>query len=104
MNPRYSMSRPTDELLVERRLDVNIVQRCRIELESRVGFENDVVLVELGVKRIDLPLAESIVKRVVDGLRRDAEARSRGAIDGQCRGHAAQLLIRRHIGEFGQLA
>ena len=46
----------------------------------RLGLENDAVLVELGEDDRDLPLAESVVERVVDGLRQDVQAR------GLCRG------------------
>ena len=64
----------------ERGADVNVVQLRRILLELRHGFENDVVLIELGVKRRDLTLAEPVVERLVDDLgvmpRRDAVTRS----------------------------
>ena len=63
------------------------MQRSRIELELLLGLQDDVVLIELGVQRVDLALAEGVVKRVVDGLRRDSEARSRGPINDQSLGH-----------------
>ena len=79
------------------------MQCSRIELELLLGLQDDVVLIELCVQRVDLALAEGIVKRVVDGLRRDSEARSRGPINDQSLGHTVQLLIGHHVGKFGQL-
>lgn len=64
------------------------MQRSRIELESWLGLQNDVILIDLGVQSVDLALAESIIKRVIDGLRRDSEARGRGTINDQRLSHA----------------
>ena len=85
-------------------LDVDFLQRVGIELELRIGFENDVILVELGVESVDLALSEGVVERVVDGLRRDAEAGGGSAIDDQRFGLAVQLLVGRHVGQVGAVA
>ena len=46
-------------------------------------FEHDAVLVQLREHGRDLALAEGVVERVVDRLRRDAEPRRRIAVDHQ---------------------
>ena len=51
-----------------RRLDIDIVQLLRIELELRVRLQNHVILIQLRVERVDLALPERVVERVVDGL------------------------------------
>ena len=79
------------------------LQGVGIELELRLGLQNDVILVQLGVESVDLALPEGVVERVVDGLRRDAEARGGGAIDDQRLGLAVQLLVGDHVGQLGQL-
>ena len=48
---------------------VHVAQRRRILLILRRDFENHVELIGLRVDRRDLPLAESVVERVVDILR-----------------------------------
>jgi hypothetical protein len=55
-------------------LDVKVVQITGIALKLRVRFENDVILVDLGVQSVDLPLSEGIVESVVQSRGRDAEA------------------------------
>ena len=50
-------------------------------LQTRVGLEDDAVLVGIGEDRRNDPLAVGIVERVVDGRRRDAEAGGLVAID-----------------------
>jgi hypothetical protein len=79
-------------------LDVDILELFRVALKQRVRFQNDVVLIQLRIKRVDLPLPESVVKRIVDGGWRDAESRGRGAIDGNRRRQTTQLLIGYHVG------
>ena len=56
---------------------------CGLRWNSRLHFEHHVVLVELREHRRDLPLAEGVVERVVDHLRRDAQARGGVAVDHQ---------------------
>ena len=55
-------------------MNVQVLQIARIALKFRVRFQNDLILVDLGIERVDLPLAESIVERVVYGRGRDSEA------------------------------
>ena len=71
-------------------------------LEFRVGFQNNVVLVQLRVHGINLPLPECVIERVVDGRRSDAKSRSGGAINNYGFRHAAQLLIGCHVGKLRQ--
>ena len=37
------------------------MQHRRIELEARIRFEDDVILIQLCIESVDLPLAEGIV-------------------------------------------
>ena len=81
-------------------MNVDVVQLPRVLLKLRIGFENHVILIELRVQRVNLPLSESVIQRVVDGRRRYAEARRSGAVDDQRLRDAAQLLVGHHVGEF----
>ena len=58
------------------------------------------ILVRLGEYGRDLTLAEGVVKRIVDILRSDAEARSRIAIDVEHQSESIALLIARDIPEL----
>ncbi len=78
------------------------MQISGVALESRVGFQDHVVLVHLGIHRVDLTLPESVVQRVVYRRRRDPEARGRRPVDGQGGGNTVQLLVRDDVGELGQ--
>ena len=60
------------------------------------------VLVELGEDRRHLALAEGVVERVIDRLRRDAEAAEHVAIDLQIHTRRGSLQIAGHVLEFGQ--
>ena len=53
-------------LLAVRGRDENLLQRGRVPLELGIDFENHMVLIVAFVNSRDLPLAERIVKRVVD--------------------------------------
>src|SRR5258708_7530435 len=64
------------------RFYVNVFQRIRILLELRIDFHDHVILIELGKNRGDLPLAKSVVKRVVNVGGKNAEARGGVAVDG----------------------
>jgi hypothetical protein len=48
----------------------------RISLKVGNRFEDHVVLIQLRVQRGNLALAESVVQRLIDHLRRNAHARS----------------------------
>ena len=80
-----------------------LLQLARVLLELRQRFQNHVVLVELRVHRADLPLAEGVVQRVVDGRRRDAQARGGDAVDDQRNRQPAGLLVGGHVFQFRQL-
>ena len=86
------------------RLDVNLVQRSRVQLILRINLEDDVVLVVLLVQRRDLPLAEGVVQRVVDRLRRNAEPGRRVAVDDEISLQAARLQVAIDVGQFRTLA
>jgi hypothetical protein len=61
--------------------DVDRVQCVRMLPVLRRHFHDDAVLIHAGVHRRDLPLAERVVERLVDGAGRDAEPRRGVAID-----------------------
>ena len=75
------------------RFHIDMLEAFGVLPELRVHFEHHMVLVELGVHRGDLPLAEGIVKRVVDHLRGDAEPPRGGPIDNQGRLESLILLV-----------
>ena len=74
----------------------------RIKLELRLRFEDDVILVQLRVHRVNLALAKGIVERVVDRGRGNPQTGSCCAIYNQRYGKAAQLLIGSHIFKLRQ--
>ncbi len=73
----------------------------RVQLELRIRLENDVILIQLCVHRVDLALPEGVVERVVDGGRCDAEARSGSTVNGQRCRLSAELLVCHDVGDFG---
>ena len=64
----------------------------RVLPELRVHFHHHVILIQRRVHRRDLALAEGVVERIVDRLRRDPESRRGGAIDDQ-RGLQPVILL-----------
>ena len=77
-----------------------IVERVGASAEScGVDLEDDAVLVQLREDGRDLALAERVVERVVDRLRRDAEARRGVAVD-----HEPRLQARRSAGRWRRRA
>ncbi len=66
-----------------RGFDVNILQRFGILLKLRIDFHDDVILVQLREDGGDLALAESVVKRVVNVRRKNAESRCGVPVDGE---------------------
>ena len=62
-------------------MHVQMAQRVGGELPGRIDLQDDAVLVELGVQRGDLALAEGVVQRVVNGLYGHAQARGGVAVD-----------------------
>src|SRR5258708_18255442 len=79
---------------------VNVFQRMGILLELRIHFQDHVVLVELGKNGGDLPLAKSIVKRVVNVGGKNAEARGGITVDGDRSDEALVQLIAGDIAKF----
>ena len=80
-----------------------MIQLVGIELKLRLAFQNDVVLVHLRIHGADLPLAERVIKSVIDGGGRDAEARGGNTVDYQRYGETAGLLIGGNVFQAGQL-
>ena len=83
------------------RANVDVVERVRIALKLRRDFEHHVILIELREHRRHLPLPEGVVQRVVDQIRRDAEARSGQPIDHDMFLPAVVLLIGRDVAQRG---
>jgi len=80
--PRFKFRNGSQRNLFSRRgFDVNLLQSRRLKQKTRLGFEDNMVLIVALIKSRNLALAESIVKRVVNGRRRDAETRSGVTID-----------------------
>ncbi len=75
------------------RFHIECTERPSIPLQPRIHLENDVILIELGVDRRNLPLSESIVERIVHCLHGDAQASGSVAMDRQHRLLAADLLV-----------
>ena len=65
----------------QRRFDVDAIERGEAVLQFRRHFQDDPIGIELGEVLGDLPLAIGVVQRIVDGLRRYAEARRLVAVD-----------------------
>ena len=75
--------------------DIDVIQLAGMLPKVGLDLQNDAVLVQLGEDGGDLPLAEGVVERVVDHLRRDPEPRRRVAIDRERQLETAVLLIAR---------
>ena len=80
---------------------VNIFQRIGILLESRVHFQDDVILIELRENGGDQALSESVVKRVVNIGRKNAQPRSGVAVDGECGDEALVQVVASDIAQLG---
>ena len=81
---------------------VDVLEVLRTDLQLGRSFEDDAVLVELGEHRRDLALSERVVERVVDLLRRDAEARRRAPVDDDARLKPRVLHVARDVAQLGQ--
>ncbi len=68
----------------------------------RLHLEDDAVEVQLREDDRHLPLAEGVVERVVDGLRRDAQARGRVAVDRERHLETGGLLVARDVLSIGR--
>ena len=73
--------------------DVDFLKGAWIGQEDGVGLQHDVVLVEPAVQRRDLPLAEGVIKGVVDRRRRNTESGRRIAVDNDVGLQPAGLLV-----------
>src|ERR1019366_9271095 len=82
------------------RRNVNVLERIGILLETRINFENNVILIELGKHRGDLTLAERVVKDIINGGWKDSEARCGIAINDE---HGLQAEILLIAGDVTQL-
>ena len=87
-------------MMADRALEVRSSDCCKVG----VDFQDDAILVRLGIDRRNDALAEGIIKHVVDGRRRDAETARGGAVDDEIDGQTLLLQIARHIGDLRQLA
>ena len=85
-----------------RRSHEDLVERRGIALQRRQHLHDHVVADELGEILRDLPLAEGVVKRVVDQLRRDSVSRRLVAVDLQRQRRAFGLLIGGDVAQLGQ--
>ena len=85
------------------RFHVNLVEHVGRFTELRFDFENHAKLIELGENDRDLPLAERIVKRVVDRLGEHIEARRFFAINIDIQLQAIDLLIAGDVAELRQV-
>jgi len=73
--------------------DVEFAKCGRVRLKLRVNLEYDVVLVIPLINRGYLALAQGVVERVVNGLRRDSQAGGGVAVNDDPGLEAAGLLI-----------
>src|SRR5215472_4912543 len=85
---------------IQRGPNINIAERTWAELEIRLCFQNHAILVQLGEHDRDLSLPESIVERVVDQLRSDAQTRRSIPVNHQARLQSAVLLIAGHVAQL----
>src|SRR5229473_622797 len=74
-------------------MDVDIFEGVGRLLELRVGFQHNVILIQLSVDRGDLALAEGVVQSVVDVGGKNAEARGGVAVNREIYKQAAIQLI-----------
>ena len=85
-----------------RRLQIEQIEGLGVLLQRRRQLHDDVIGVDLGEELRHLPLAEGVVKRVVNLLRLDAETRRLISVDLQLQGRAIGLLIGADVAQFRQ--
>src|SRR5689334_4090689 len=83
-------------------MNVNMRKARGILAELRQDLEHDTILIRLREYCIDLALAEGVVERVVDHLRRDSESCCRIAVDEQARLLCIDLLIACNVAQDGE--
>ena len=82
--------------------DINLLEVGRRISELRRNFHDNPVLVELSEDHRNLPLSESVIEGVVDGLDRDVQPRGLGAVDLNMKLETTFLLVARHIRKLRQ--
>ncbi len=87
-----------------RRRNIQQFQGILVELEAPVDFENHPVHRNLGVVARDLPLAESVIQRIVEALHGHSEPRHSVAVQGNANLRWSRLQVGLHIPELGQCA
>ena len=85
------------------RLHINLVEHFGRRPEVRFHFQDDAELIQLGENDRDLALAERVVKRVVDRLGQDIQARCFLTIDIDIELEPVDLLIAGHVAQLRQL-
>ncbi len=85
-----------------RGLNVDIVQIARRLAEAGIDFEHHAVLVQLGEHDRNLTLAEGVVQRVVDQLRRHAQPRRRVPVDDHLKLPSLVLLVAGDVPKLGK--
>ncbi len=88
----------------ERRFHVEAVERRQVLLQIGKDFQNHEVGFQLREILRDLALAEGVVERIVDRLRRDAEARRLIAIDRDLQLRRVGREVGGDVGELRQRA
>ena len=84
-------------------MEIDITQFGWVLLELGQRFEDDMILVGLRIECADLSLAKSVVKRGVDLVWSDVEARRGGPVNLQMRANPVGLLIGHHISNLWNL-
>ncbi len=87
-----------------RRRQVERLERGKVAVQGRIGFQDDAILARLREYRGDDALAESVIERVVDCRQGDPEAPGGGAVDRDHRRKALVLQVARHVRKIGQRA
>jgi hypothetical protein len=73
-------------------------------LQRRIDFQDDAILVRLGVDRGNDALPEGVVEHVVDRGRSNAETAGRSPVDDEVHGQSLLLQIACNVGELRLLA
>jgi hypothetical protein len=83
--------------------DIQAGQTGRVGLEARIDVHHHLRIAQRQVNQPDLPLAERVIQRVVDRLRRDAEAAGLHPVDLQPGLQASPRVdVADHVDQLGQ--
>ncbi|MNN17966.1 hypothetical protein D3C81_1311650 [compost metagenome] len=85
--------RQRHHLVAQGRAQVEVVEALGLAALAGVQFEDDLVLVGLGLELADLALAEGVVQRLIDVSGGQAEARSGLAVDVDAGDAGPQLQV-----------